>query len=476
MNFKGEKIMGSSGSLWTQFIVIIVLTAINAFFAGSEIAFVSVNQSKMRSLAEEGDKRAQRVLDLLEDSDDFLATIQVAITLAGFLSSASAATSFADRFTALLPTFPGASTVAIVAVTLILSYITLVFGELFPKQVALQMPERVAMATGGSILAIQKVFRPFVFLLSASTGLLQKLTPMDFSKKEEQFTRDEMKVILAESRKEGSIDLAELSMLQGVLSLDDKMAREVMVPRTDTIMVDIEDDYEENIEALLTTPFSRVPLYEGEKDNVIGVIHMKNLLKHARTEGFENINLRNIASEPLFVPSTVYIDDLLIEFRREETHLAILRDEYGGVEGIVTLEDVLEEIVGDIEDETDIQSAGDIRKIDDNNYYVNGILPVDKFNNYFDEELENDEVDTIAGLIIYHLGYVPDDDERITLRANDYVITTSHIDNGRIRGIHVEIDDKHQIQCEYNLYNDVNADASSITVEDLLDLQEDSKD
>ena len=462
--------MGSSGSLWTQVIVIIVLTAINAFFAASEIAFVSVNQSKMKALAEEGNKKAQRVLELLENSDDFLATIQVAITLAGFLSSASAATSFADRFSALLPTFPGASTVAIVVVTLILSYITLVFGELFPKQVALQMPERIAMGTSGIIGTIQKIFRPFIVLLSASTGLLQRLTPLDFSEKDEKFTRDEMKVLMAESRKEGSIDLAEFSMLQGVLSLDDKMAREIMVPRTDTIMVDIEDDYDENIEALLGTPYSRIPIYEGEKDNVVGVVHMKNLLKHARSVGFDNIDILDISSEPLFVPSTVFVDDLLVEFRREETHLAILRDEYGGVEGIVTLEDVLEEIVGDIEDETDISTAGDIRKIDDNNYYVNGILPIDKFNQYFDVELENDEVDTIAGLIIYHLGYVPDDDERIVLRASDYVITTSHIDNGRIRGIHVEYDDDHKISSDYNLYHDVTADASDITVEELLDL------
>lgn len=466
--------MGSSGSLWTQVIVIMVLTAINAFFAASEIAFVSVNQSKMRSLAEDGNKKAQRVLNLLEKSDDFLATIQVAITLAGFLSSASAATSFADRISTWLPPFPGVTTVAIVIVTMILSYITLVFGELFPKQVALQMPERIAMGTSGVIGAIQKIFRPFIVLLSASTGLLQRLTPLDFSEKDEQFTRDEMKAILAESRKEGSIDLAEFSMLQGVLSLDDKIAREIMVPRTDTIMIDIEDEYNDNIETLLSTPYSRVPIYEGEKDNVIGVMHMKNLLKQARAVGFDNIDIREIASEPLFVPSTVFIDDLLVEFRREETHLAILRDEYGGVEGIVTLEDVLEEIVGDIEDESDITTASDIRKIDDNNYYVNGILPIDKFNNYFDVELENDEVDTIAGLIIYHLGYVPDDDERIVLRAGDYVITTSHIDNGRIRGIHVEIDDDRKIHADYNLYHDVTADASDITVEELLDLGEEN--
>lgn len=467
--------MGSSGSLWTQLLIIVILTAINAFFAASEIAFVSINQTKIRGLADDGDKRAKRVLRLIGKSDDFLATIQVAITLAGFLSSASAATSFADKIAEWLPNFPGVYTIAIVLVTLVLSYVTLVFGELFPKQVALQMPEKVAMATSSVVEIVQTLFKPFVKLLSISTGFLQKITPIEFSEEEQRYTRDEMKTILAESRKEGSIDLAEFSMLQGVLNLDDKMAREIMVPRTDTVMIDIEDDYHENIEALLNTHYSRIPLYEDDKDNVIGVIHMKHLLKNASEKGFDNIDLQEIATKPLFVPSTIYIDDLLVEFRREENHMAILRDEYGGVEGIVTLEDVLEEIVGDIEDETDIYTVGDIRKIDDNNFYINGILPIDKFNLFFKEELQSDEVDTIAGLIIFHLGYVPEDDERITFRANKYVLTTSNIDNGRIRGIHLELDPLAHIDAEYNLYSDINEESLQITVEEIAEIEEEER-
>ncbi|MBK0347317.1 HlyC/CorC family transporter [Aerococcaceae bacterium zg-ZJ1578] len=444
----------SGNSLFNQILIIIVLTAVNAFFAASEMAFVSVNRKRIATLAEEGNKKAVKVLRLLDNSEDFLATIQVAITLAGFLSSAQAATSFASYFKNWLPAFPGVETVAIFIVTMILSYITLVFGELYPKQVALQMPEKITLATAGTIQTIQVVFKPFVSLLSASTGLLRKITPIDFSARDEKFTREEMKAILAESSLEGTIDAAELTMLEGVLSLDSKLAREVMVPRTDTEMVDIEDDYQDILEELLNSPFSRIPLYEAEKDNVIGVIHMKNVIKAAREHGFDNIDFREIASEPLFVPSTIYIDDLLVEFKREQTHLAILRDEYGGVEGIVTLEDLLEEIVGDIEDETDVASSGDIRKIDEENYYINGGLSVEKFNNYFDESLSDEEVDTIAGAIIYEIGYVPDDNERVTVRANDYVMTTSHVENGRIRGVHVQVDKEHTIETEFNLYDD----------------------
>lgn len=451
--------MDSPGSLWTQVLIIIVLTFINAIFAASEMAFVSVNHTKLKRLVEDGDKRAKRVLILLEDSDDFLATIQVAITLAGFLSSASAATSFADEMVKILPNFSGAYTLSIVVVTMVLSYITLVFGELFPKQVALQMPEKFAMTVSGLIMGTQKVFKPFVWLLSTSTNLLQKITPIEFSAQEDQFTREEMKAIIHESREEGSIDLAELTMLQGVLSLDTKTADEIMTPRTDTDMVDITDDYDEILKKLLSTPYSRIPLYDNDKDNVVGVLHMKHLLKAANEYGFDNLDFLAISTEPLFIPATLFIDDLLIQFRKEQTHLAIIKDEYGGMAGIVTMEDVLEEIVGEIEDETDIHTSADIRKIDDYNFYLNGMLSIEKFNHYFDFKMEVDDVDTIAGLMIYYMGYVPDDDEQVTLRINECVLKTSLVENGRIRGIHLIKDYDWEIEADY--------DASTIDEENL---------
>ncbi len=447
--------MDSSGSsLFTELIIIILLTLVNAFFAAAEIAFVSINNSKIDRLAEDGDKKAKRVLALLEESDNFLATIQVAITFAGFLSSAQAATSFAVVLSDVLPDFAGAQTVATIIVTLILSYFTLVFGELFPKQVALQMPETIAMATSGVIMFTQKLFKPFIWLLSASTGLLQRIAPIDFTKSEEKFTREEMRVIIEESRKSDSFDTDELDMMEGVLSLDTKVARGVMVPRTDTIMLDIDDPYEENLMKIIESPYSRIPIYKDEKDNVIGVLHVKNLLRVASTEGFENIDLLEISNPPMLVPSTVYTDDLLIEFQREQQHMAILIDEYGGVEGIVTMEDLLEEIVGEIDDESDITTLGDIRIIDDYNYYINGALTLTEFNDYFEEDIESDEVDTIAGYIIHHIGYVPDKDERVSIRVNDYVLTTSEIQNGRIYGVLLNLDDERMIEVDYVVQDD----------------------
>lgn len=455
--------MDPSGSpLFTQLLIIFILTLINALFAAAEIAFVSINKSKLDKLVEEGDRKAIRVLSLLEDADDFLATIQVAITFAGFLSSAQAATSFAVVFANYLPNFRGAVTIATLVVTLILSYFTLVFGELFPKQIALQMPETIAMNTSGIVVFTRSLFRPFIWLLSTSTGLLQKITPIDFTEREEKFTREEMRVIIEQSRKSGSFDMDELDMMEGVLSLDTKIAREVMVPRTDTFMIDVDAPYDKNLKLIIDSPYSRVPIYKNEKDNVIGVLHVKNILKKASDEGFGEIDFMEIAHHPMLVPSTVYTDDLLIEFQREQQHIAILMDEYGGVEGIVTMEDLLEEIVGEIDDETDVSSLGDIRIIDDFNFYLNGGLLIDEFNNYFNEDLESKDVDTIAGFMINHIGYVPADDERVSVRVNNYVLTTSEITNGRIHGVLLNIDEERMIEVDYITHDDYVEDLSDI--------------
>ena len=461
----------SGSSLLTELFIIIVLTLVNAFFASAEIAFVSINKSKIESLAENGDKKAIRVLGLLEEADNFLATIQVAITFAGFLSSAQAATSFAVVFADYLPDFAGSITLATMIVTLVLSYFTLVFGELFPKQIAMQMPEKIAMSTSWIVSMAQKLLKPFIWLLSASTGFLKRIIPIDFTEREEKFTRDEMRVIIEQSRESGSFDTDELDMMEGVLSLDTKIAREVMVPRTDTFMIDIDAPYDENLKLVIDSPYSRVPIYKDEKDNVIGVLHVKNILKEVSPDGFGEIDFMEVANYPMLVPSTVYTDDLLIEFQREQQHMAILIDEYGGVEGIVTMEDLLEEIVGEIDDETDVSTLGDIRVIDDFNFYLNGGLLIDEFNHYFKENIESKDVDTIAGFMINHIGYVPADEERVSIRINNYVLTTSEIHNGRIYGVLLNIDEERMIEVDYNTEDDYLED-TAVSVDEANDSEE----
>ena len=423
-------------SLGVQILIIVLLTALNAFFSAAEIAFVSINQGKMAQKAQEGDKRAIKVMRLLENSDEFLATIQVAITFAGFFSSASAATSFSSRIQPLLGNSPGAETLSLVIVTVVLAYLTLVFGELYPKQVALQMAEQIALYTAGIILFVKKISKPFVWILTFSTGLLKRITPIEFSRVEEKLTRSEMKSLLANSRNDGAIDISEFTMMQGVLSLDTKLAREVMVPRTDTLMIDVDDDISENLETILNCSYSRLPLYEEDKDKVIGVIHVKDVFRAAREQGFDNIDLRALAHEPVFVPSTIFVDDLLVEFRKTRQHLAVLKDEYGGVEGIVTLEDLIEEIVGDIEDEYD-EEEKEVVEIDENNSVIDAGMSLDRFNQIYQTSLESDEVDTMAGAIIEKLGYFPDDDEVVKVRFEGYLLQPTEIENDRIRKIHV---------------------------------------
>ena len=423
-------------SLGVQILIIVLLTALNAFFAAAEIAFVSINQGKMAQRAQEGDKKAIKVMRLLENSDEFLATIQVAITFAGFFSSASAATSFSSRIQPLLGNIPGAEALALVIVTVVLSYLTLVFGELYPKQVALQVAEPIALHTAGIILFVKKISKPFVWILTFSTGLLKRMTPIEFTKVEEKLTRSEMKSLLANSRNDGAIDISEFAMMQGVLSLDTKLAREVMVPRTDTLMLDVDDDISENLETILNCSYSRLPLYEEDKDTVIGVVHVKDVFRAAKEQGFDNIDLRALAHEPVFVPSTIFVDDLLVEFRKTRQHLAVLKDEYGGVEGIVTLEDLIEEIVGDIEDEYDIEEK-EVVEIDENNSEIDAGMSLDRFNQIYQTSLESDEVDTMAGAIIEKLGYFPDDDEVVKVRFEGYLLQPTEIENDRIRKIHV---------------------------------------
>ena len=417
-------------SLGVQILIIVLLTALNAFFSAAEIAFVSINQGKMAQKAQEGDKRAIKVMRLLENSDEFLATIQVAITFAGFFSSASAATSFSSRIQPLLGNIPGAETLSLVIVTVVLAYLTLVFGELYPKQVALQMAEQIALYTAGIILFVKKISKPFVWILTFSTGLLKRITPIEFSRVEEKLTRSEMKSLLANSRNDGAIDISEFTMMQGVLSLDTKLAREVMVPRTDTLMLDVDDDLAENLETILNCSYSRLPLYEEDKDKVIGVIHVKDVFRAAREQGFDNIDLRALVHEPVFVPSTIFVDDLLVEFRKTRQHLAVLKDEYGGVE------DLIEEIVGDIEDEYD-EEEKEVVEIDENNSVIDAGMSLDRFNQIYQTSLESDEVDTMAGAIIEKLGYFPDDDEVVKVRFEGYLLQPTEIENDRIRKIHV---------------------------------------
>jgi len=441
--------MGDPGAsnVGGQIFLIVVLTLVNAFLAGAEMAFVSVNHSKLEDMAEEGDVKSKKVLRLLENSDDFLSTIQVGITFAGFFSSAAASTTFVAYLRPYMSGLPAAEILATAAVTIILSYFTLVLGELYPKQLALQVPETYARNAAGTISVLKTIFKPFVWLLTASTNILKRLTPIEFSADSQQFTREEIQGIINSSRREGVIDIDEFRMMQGVLSLDTKLAREVMTPRTDTFMVDIDDDSQEILNQILSSQYSRVPVFETDKDDIVGIIHTKDILREARKVGFENIEIRDVIKPAFFAPETSFIDDLLLQFKKNHQHLAILKDEYNGVVGLVTLEDLIEEIVGDIEDEYD-EISHLYKKINETTYIINGIMPIDKFNQLFHTSVESAESDTIAGYMIEILGYFPDDRAEEIIRIENYNLMTTAVENGRIRGIQVKQLTEEQLAAE----------------------------
>ncbi|MBE9390434.1 hemolysin family protein [Vagococcus salmoninarum] len=417
-----------SQSLILQLLVLVVLTLLNAFFAAAEIAVVSLNKNRVEQKAEQGDKKAKRLFDLLGNSSNFLSTIQVGITLVNILAGASLADSLARKLAPLFGEATWAMQLAKVLVLILLTYVSIVFGELYPKRIALNKSEEVASFAVGPIQVIGVIAKPFVWLLSASTDLLSKLTPMKFDDEDNKMTRDEMRYML---EKEGILELDELEMVQGVFSLDTTVAREVMVPRTDSFMIDLNDPIAENLDLILSNSFSRVPVYDDDKDKVIGVLHLKRLLKEAYEKGFDKIDLLSILQEPLFVPETIFTDDLLYELKRTQNAMAILLDEYGGMVGVVTLEDLLEEIVGEIDDESD-EVEKLYTQIEENVYYVQGRMPIGEFNEEFNTNLDMKDVDTMAGYLITALGTIPDKDQKLSYEVDNVTLISEEMEGSRV--------------------------------------------
>lgn len=417
-----------SQSLILQLLVLVVLTLLNAFFAAAEIAVVSLNKNRVEQKAEQGDKKAKKLFDLLGNSSNFLSTIQVGITLVNILAGASLADSLARKLAPLFGEATWAMQLAKVLVLILLTYVSIVFGELYPKRIALNKSEEVASFAVGPIQVIGVIAKPFVWLLSASTDLLSKLTPMKFDDEDNKMTRDEMRYML---EKEGILELDELEMVQGVFSLDTTVAREVMVPRTDSFMIDLNDPIAENLDLILSNSFSRVPVYDDDKDKVIGVLHLKRLLKEAYEKGFDKIDLLSILQEPLFVPETIFTDDLLYELKRTQNAMAILLDEYGGMVGVVTLEDLLEEIVGEIDDESD-EVEKLYTQIEENVYYVQGRMPIGEFNEEFNTNLDMKDVDTMAGYLITALGTIPDKDQKLSYQVDNVTLISEEMEGSRV--------------------------------------------
>ncbi|MDR5587561.1 MULTISPECIES: hemolysin family protein [Clostridium] len=427
-----------SVNITSQIILIVILTLVNAFFASAEMAIVSLNKNKIKLLAEDGDKKAIILLKLMDEPTKFLSTIQVGITLAGFFSSASAATGISQDLARYLSKFniPYSNKIALIIVTVIISYITLVFGELFPKRIALKESESIAMFSVRPILYVSKITAPFIKLLSASTNILVRLSGLDKDGLDEKVSKEEIRSLVEVGQEHGVINETEKDMINSIFEFDDKLADEVMTPRTDVYLININKPLEEYLDELIEEKYSRVPVYEEDIDNIIGILYMKDFMLEARKYGFENVDIRKILHSPYFVPETKNIDDLFNELKSSKKHMAILIDEYGGFSGIVTIEDLIEEVMGNIDDEYDEEECY-IQKIDGNTFIVNGLMPINDLNDYLNIQLVSEDCDTISGFLINFIGRIPEDIEEKVIEYENVIFKIESVKEKRIEKIKI---------------------------------------
>lgn len=427
-------------SILFQLLFLAFLTLVNAFFAGAEMAVVSVNKNRIKVLADEGSKRAALLQTLFEDSTKFLSMIQVAITLAGFFSSASAATGISQVLGGWIAQFgiPYSNTIAVVVVTIILSYFTLVFGELVPKRIALQKAEAFSLFVVQPIYIISKILSPFIKLLSLSTNGFLHLIGMKTENLEEAVSEEEIKKMLETGSENGVFNEIEKEMINSIFSFDDKTAKDVMVPRREVFAIDIEEPLEKILDEILETRHSRIPVYEEQIDNIIGIIQVKDVMIEARKKSFEEVDIRALLKEAFFVPDGKSTDELFREMQKTKNRMAVLIDEYGGVSGILTVEDLVEEVMGEITDEHE-EEVVELQKIGEKEYLLDGSILIEELNEKLNLKLETENYDTLSGYLIEELGYIPKDSGQCELDADGVHFKILEVKEKRIRKVWMKI-------------------------------------
>lgn len=427
-------------SILFQLLFLAFLTLVNAFFAGAEMAVVSVNKNRIKVLADEGSKRAALLQTLFEDSTKFLSTIQVAITLAGFFSSASAATGISQVLGGWIAQFgiPYSNTIAVVVVTIILSYFTLVFGELVPKRIALQKAEVFSLFVVQPIYIISKILSPFIKLLSLSTNGFLHLIGMKTENLEEAVSEEEIKKMLETGSENGVFNEIEKEMINSIFSFDDKTAKDVMVPRREVFAIDIEEPLEKILDEILETRHSRIPVYEEQIDNIIGILQVKDVMIEARKKSFEEVDIRALLKEAFFVPDGKSTDELFREMQKTKNRMAVLIDEYGGVSGILTVEDLVEEVMGEITDEHE-EEVVELQKIGEKEYLLDGSILIEELNEKLNLKLETENYDTLSGYLIEELGYIPKDSGQCELDADGVHFKILEVKEKRIRKVWMKI-------------------------------------
>ena len=419
----------------SQLIVLTILILINAYFAASEIAFISLNDAKIEKQAKEGNKKAKQIEKMLKTPSKFLATIQIGITLAGFLSSAFASETFADKIAPYLYNIiPAISlgvwkSLAIIFITIILSFFTLVFGELVPKRIAMKHYEKISFATIGVIRTISILTAPFVKLLTSVTNGISKIFGVG-ENEEETVTEEEIKMMVDQGEESGTIKEDEKELINNVFEFNDITVSEIMRHRKDIFAVDINISTEELLEELSKEEYrySRIPVYDETIDEIKGILYVKDVLKNINKKTFK---VKNVIKDAYFISQNRLINEVFRELQKNKKQLAIILDEYGGTAGIVTMEDILEELVGDIYDEYDKEES-EYEKIDENTYILSGNMPIFDVNKLLEADIPEGEFDTISGFLQDKLGRIPDDKENPVIETEKVTYKIEKSEDKRI--------------------------------------------
>lgn len=413
-----------------QLLLQLVLIALNAFFAATEIAVISLNEKKVHALADEGDKRAGKMLKIIEEPTRFLSTIQIGITLAGFLGSAFAADNFAEKVSEFFiktfgvpQSYKGTmNTVAVVAVTLILSYFTLILGELVPKRIAMKHKEKLANSVCGIISFLAALLKPIIWFLTVSTNAVLRLIGIDPHEKEEPVSEEDIVLMLDAGADEGSLDQDDIEYIKNVFKLDKMTAEDVMTPWKSVVCLTADATDSEVIDVIEKEGYSRIPVYDEEEDHIIGILHARDYLLRRGNPGF---TLKDVMHQPVFVPETVNLDMLFKDMQTDHNHLVVVVNEYGETSGIVSMEDILEEIVGEIWDERD-EEVSEFVETAKNTYRVLCTASVEDFFEFFSLEEEETEATTVNGWLTEIAGKIPE--EGYTFEHKNLTVTVTKAD------------------------------------------------
>jgi putative hemolysin len=438
--------------LATEILVLLVLIIINAFFAASEIALISLNDNKIKLLAESGDKKAKMLQNLLSEPSRFLATIQIGITLAGFLASAFAAGSFSGRLADYLfelgVPIPKdlLETISVVVITLILSYFTLVLGELVPKRLALQKAEAIAYFAVMPLTILSKLTFPFVKLLTLSMNVIVRLFGVDPNAENENVTEEEIRMMIDVGKEKGTIQDSEKLMINNIFEFDNKTVSDIMTHRTNIVAIPMDYTLQETAKIVNLEKYTRFPVYEENIDHIVGVLHVKDLIQFVENCDESKFNLKQLIREPYYVLESIRTDHLFKEMQKHKVHMAIAVDEYGGTDGIVTIEDLIEEIVGNIFDEHDEFDFDDeeIIELDSNTYLFPGTTNLYEVEDILNVELPTQEYDTLSGFVIGQLGYIPDGNAHPSIEYQNITFQVEEMNELRIMIVKVSIKEENQ--------------------------------